>query len=143
MLLPDLKARKFRIYLESNGTLPQKLNRIINWLDIIAMDIKLPSSTGEKSFWNEHLGFLKVAKLKRVFIKIVITNKTKTEELDKAISLITTVGRNLPLVLQPVTPQKGIRAPDEKTLLEFKRKTRLSLAYVWIIPQLHKMWRID
>ena len=142
-ILSALKARSFRIYLESNGTLPQKLGEIIDWIDVIAMDIKLPSSTGMRSFWGRHRDFLKVAKRKRVFVKVVVTNKTKIEDVEKAVSIVTTVERGIPLVLQPVTPQNGIERPREETLLDLKTKIGLNLANVRIIPQLHKIWRVD
>ncbi len=142
-LLPDLKAKKFRIYLESNGTLPQKLHKIIHWTDVIAMDIKLPSSTGLRSFWGKHRDFLKAAKMKKVFVKVVVTNKTRTEDIDKAVSLVSAAGENLPLVLQPVTPQSGTKRPTGRTLRDFKERAGLNLADVKIIPQFHKIWGVD
>lgn len=142
-LLPDLKSRKFRIYLESNGTLPGELDKIIDWIDIIAMDIKLPSSTGLDGFWSEHLDFLKVATKKKVFIKVVITAKTIIEEIDKAVSIVTAVDRNISLVLQPVTPQRGIERPTEKILSGLKKRMTLSLTDVRIIDQLHKVWGVN
>lgn len=142
-LLPDLKSKKFRIYLESNGTLPGKLDKIIDWLDIIAMDIKLPSATGLEGFWSEHLDFLRIAKKKRVFVKIVITAKTVTREIDKAVSIIAAVDKTLPLVLQPVTPQKGAERPTEKTLSGFRERMALSLTDVRIIGQLHRVWGVN
>ncbi len=141
--LPFLKANKFMIYLESNGTLPENLRKVIEWIDVIAMDIKLPSSTGMKSFWREHKEFLKVAKIKRVFVKVVVTNKTKTEEVKKAASIVTTVERSIPLVLQPVTPQNGIESPQKEPLLDFKRRLALNFTNVRIIPQLHRIWGVD
>ena len=60
--LPELKKNNFSTYLETNGTLFGNLREVINFIDIIAMDIKLPSSTGKWDFWNEHAEFLKIAK---------------------------------------------------------------------------------
>ena len=62
-----LKKSKKRVYLDTNGTLPLALKAIIKDVDIIAMDLKLPSSTKQKSFWHEHKDFLKIAKAKDVF----------------------------------------------------------------------------
>ena len=50
-----------KIYLDTNGTLPDALAEIIKDIDIIAMDIKLPSSTQQQAFWAEHKEFLKIA----------------------------------------------------------------------------------
>jgi len=53
------KDRHFKLYLETNGTLPHELSMIIDLVDIVAMDFKLPSSTGGKAYWREHADFLR------------------------------------------------------------------------------------
>jgi len=60
-LLPELKKLKLKIYLETNGTLPQSYKIISKYVDVVAMDIKLPSSCGE-SFWKKHIEFLRISK---------------------------------------------------------------------------------
>src|SRR5262249_16392481 len=59
-LIPYFKKNKMHTYLDTNGTLPAELKKVIDGVDIIAMDIKLPSSTKEKPFWKEHEDFLKI-----------------------------------------------------------------------------------
>src|SRR5665213_720244 len=76
-----------KVYLDTNGTLPAVLAEIIKDIDIIAMDIKLPSSTKQKSFWKEHQEFLKIAQRREVFIKAVISLDTKSEDVLKAAKL--------------------------------------------------------
>ena len=50
-LIPLIKRK---IYLETNGVLPDHLAEIIDLIDIIAFDIKLPSATGLSPYWKEH-----------------------------------------------------------------------------------------
>ena len=57
-----------RNYLETNGTLPDELKEVIDYVDIVAMDLKLPSSTGLCGFWGEHRRFLELASRKEVFL---------------------------------------------------------------------------
>lgn len=52
-----LKQEGFRNYLETNGALPEALNEVIEHVDIVAMDFKLPSSTGAGDFWQAHRDF--------------------------------------------------------------------------------------
>src|SRR6185295_14199221 len=59
-LLPRLQARGLRTHLETNGTLAAALRRVIAAVDVVAMDIKLPSATGRET-WAEHREFLSVA----------------------------------------------------------------------------------
>jgi len=49
-LLSELKKLNLPIHLETNGIFYKELEDIINEVDVIAMDMKLPSSTQEKDF---------------------------------------------------------------------------------------------
>jgi len=50
-LLPRLKEAGMRTYLETNGIFHEALEELIKNVDIISMDLKLPSSTKCQSFW--------------------------------------------------------------------------------------------
>ena len=49
-LIPMINAP---VMLETNGTLPDRLERVIDLIDIISMDIKLPQMTGA-DHWADH-----------------------------------------------------------------------------------------
>jgi len=140
VLLPPLRDKGYKIHLDTNGTLPDKLKEIVDSVDVIAMDIKLPSSTKDKDFWEEHREFLKAAKSKEVFVKMVITDETREADIEKAISLVEAVDKNIPFILQPASAFgefKGI--PDSARLLDWQQKGEVRLKDVRIIPQLHKI----
>ncbi len=139
-LLPSLRKKLFKIYLETNGLLPEALEEVINLVDVVAMDIKLPSAMGTSNYWPAHKKFLKIAQRKQVFVKIVVTNNTKDEEIKKALNIIEKVNPAIPLVLQPVTPYGRIKTTvKEEKLLRFKRIAQSRLKTVKIIPQMHKL----
>ena len=71
-----LKLNK-KIYLETNGTLTDKLAKIIDFVDIIAMDIKLKSATGQENKFVENDKFLKIASEKETFLKVVFNGNIK------------------------------------------------------------------
>jgi 7-carboxy-7-deazaguanine synthase len=141
IFLPLLKKHGFRSYLETNGTLPNELEKIIGFTDIVAMDFKLPSSTGGREYWKEHLEFLKIASGKKVFVKAVVTSKTEAGDIEKAVSLIRQVNKNIPFIVQPATPVKKSDARlGENRLLEFldiALKNQIENSRV--IPQMHKV----
>lgn len=120
-----------KIYLETNGILCRELELVLPYIDIISMDIKLSSSTGQRSFWNEHREFLKISQKKEVFVKTVITDTTVIDDLRTAMEIIDS---DILLVLQPVEPL----SPSAEKLLEFKNIALQKLRRVEIIPQLHK-----
>lgn len=137
-LLIGLKEKipNTRFYLETNGILYQELASIINLIDIISMDIKLPSATGLDAFWDEHSQFLKIASDLETFVKIVISNKTPLIEMEKAISIIDEIDCKIPLIIQPLN---GQAAPSIQQLLEHQTLALNRLKTVRIIPQVHKL----
>ncbi|MEK7376227.1 MAG: 7-carboxy-7-deazaguanine synthase QueE, partial [Candidatus Margulisiibacteriota bacterium] len=140
-LLPKLKIKK---YLETNGTLPAHLMEIIDLIDVVAMDIKLPSATGCASYFKEHEKFLESALFKDVFVKAVFTKGTLPKEIDDMCALIERVESEIPLVLQPATPQRGSKIkPTPEQIMAFHAIAKKRLKNVRVIPQTHKMMDMD
>ncbi len=144
LFLPLLRMNLRKSYLETNGTLPNELAKVIDLVDIIAMDFKLPSSTGGEAFWDEHLEFLKIASKKSVFVKAIVTPHTTTMDIKKAVSLISSLGLHIPFILQPATPiRESDTEIDKQKLLEFMEiGIKNDLECIRVIPQVHKMMKI-
>jgi len=136
-VLPELKKKGFTTYLETNGTLKNKLLEIIDFLDIISMDIKLPSSTGDRAFWKPHYDFLKASDGKEIFVKSVITDKTTLADIKKAVSIIEKVNKAIFFILQPVTCNNRIQKINQAR--KFLSSAGSSLDNVRLIPQIHKI----
>lgn len=134
------KQENFKIYLETNGIFYKELKDLIEFIDIIAMDIKLPSSTGKRAFWKEHKNFLEVASRKEIFVKIVICLSTTKEDLSKAVELIVQGGNAIPLVLQPNTFELNRNLMGKIT--KFQQIASIALKDVRVIPQIHKLVNI-
>lgn len=135
--LPVMKKKGLVIYLETNGMLKNKLLEIIDFLDIISMDMKLPSSTGLRGYWKQHSDFLKAASRKKVFVKSVITNTTTESDIRKAVSVIKSVDRDIFFVLQPASVNGRIR--KIKSIRRFLEIADSGLNNVRLIPQIHKI----
>ncbi|MCM8792335.1 MAG: 7-carboxy-7-deazaguanine synthase QueE [Candidatus Omnitrophica bacterium] len=136
-LLPKLKIR---IYLETNGTLSKELNKVIDMIEIVSMDIKLPSSTGLKGLWNEHKKFLKSALKKEVFVKTVICSSTELRDLKEAVRLIKNFNKDIPFILQPNSFE--IKRELIKKLIDFQEYSINYLSSVRIIPQINKFLKL-
>ncbi|MBI1953936.1 MAG: 7-carboxy-7-deazaguanine synthase QueE [Candidatus Omnitrophica bacterium] len=140
--LPTLKALGQRVYLETNGTLPDALREVMPWVDTIAMDVKPPSATGGRPLWRSHEAFLRLGvEAKRdLFVKIVVTPETSTGELEGSFKLIAGVDSEIPVVLQPVTPCGAVSgAPEEFRMDEWRRLAGTLLRNVEVIPQVHRL----
>ena len=129
-----------KTYLDTNGTLPDALAETIKDIDIIAMDIKLPSSTQQRAFWSEHKEFLKIAARKEVFIKAVISLNTQKEDIIKAAKLVAAVDPDILFILQPnyLDMKKGII----ENCLGFQKSCAKILKDVRILPQVHKFMKL-
>lgn len=128
-------------YLETNGTMPEALAEVIDLIDIISMDFKLPSSTGLRPYWDEHFDFLKIAAKKNVFVKVVVTPLTTKEDIERSSEIVQQLKKDIPLILQPVTPTGSKEKPVEASrLLEFLDiGARNGILGMRVIPQVHKM----
>ncbi|HSA31857.1 MAG TPA: 7-carboxy-7-deazaguanine synthase QueE [Candidatus Omnitrophota bacterium] len=138
--LPSLKERKWPVYLETNGILAGPLKKVIDCVDVIAMDIKLPSSAGQGPFWKEHEEFLRAASAKEVFVKTVITPETSDDEFNRAVDLIARRSPEITLCLQP--EHSGLFKGALEKCRALQRMAALRLKDVRVIPQVHKLMLI-
>lgn len=135
--LPLIKQAGFKSYLETNATLPQALKETIDYIDIIALDFKLPSSTGLKDLWQEHEAFLRIALQREVFVKTVICNTTDLADLNKAVQLLSNFRQDIPFVLQPNSFEISRMLMNK--IQDFKEFSLGFLSDVRVIPQMHKL----
>ena len=140
-LAPALKKAGLAVHLETNGVLYRELAQVRRCCDVIAADIKLPSSTGQRAAWKAHASFLAAAP-EKTFVKTVVTSRTKMAELQKAVSLTAAVRPGMPFFIQPATARRGVRPPSEKFLREACCLAALKLSRVKLLAQQHPLWGI-
>jgi 7-carboxy-7-deazaguanine synthase len=138
--LPRLKEAGMTIYLETNGTLPVQLSQILNDTDIVSMDIKLPSSTGERAFWDEHAEFLRIAMAKPVFVKVVVSQNTTDEDVVKAAELVKRIAPNIPFILQP--NYFDMKEGSTAKCVDLQKKCASMLKDIRVLPQTHKFMKL-
>ncbi|MCL5773269.1 MAG: 7-carboxy-7-deazaguanine synthase QueE [Firmicutes bacterium] len=137
--LPFLKEDGIKIFLETNGTLAGSLRKVLPLIDIVSMDFKLPSATGEKDFSSPHKEFMEIAGNKEFYIKMTLTDDTVDEEIERALKIISNSGKSIQLFLQPATPAGNVLAPGIDKLRRWQEQSLQYLLDVRVIPQTHKM----
>lgn len=138
-LAPLLKGARQGIYLETNGTLVNELSEIIDCIDIVAMDFKLPSVSGLSPLWDTHRQFLTIAARKKTYVKIVVGETTTKDEIEQAVGIICEVSPDISMILQPLSDADGAGVIQPERALELQKLALKKLADVRIIPQTHKL----
>jgi len=137
--VPLVAGTRHGIYLETNGTLPDRLAGVLDLVDYIAADVKLPQTSGTGVLWDEHRGFLKLAREKKLFVKAVISGHTGEDEIDHLVDLVAQECPDAVLVLQPVTPGRGVPPVDPACALAFQWRALARIQDVRVIPQTHHL----
>lgn len=139
-------ARSFRsdprtartLLLETNGTLPEALEHVIPYIDIVSMDVKLPSATG-KDLFAEHGRFLKTAYIKQPYVKVVLHDRTPGQEFERAIRLVAEIDPAIPFYIQPASAYGTMnRQLSPQHCMSAYAQARKSLTNVRLMPQIHK-----
>jgi len=139
-----VEARRggLKTYLDTSGTLPDRLGLCAEAIDIFAFDIKLPSCGGVRMDWEETRRCLAFARGREGFVKIVAMEDSREDEVARAAALAKEAG--LPVILQPVTPvSEATPALSGARLARLRRAAEASGAETAVIPQLHRIagWR--
>lgn len=136
-LLPQV-APVLPVYLETSGTQPEALQALLPWIRIVAMDIKLPSTTKEPMRLEAHRQFYALSREKDHFVKLVFSDETPLAELDAVYDIVTDTAT--PIILQPMTQLDTGECTVSQAKV-FELETALSRRYpdVRVIPQTHRM----
>ncbi len=138
--IQELSCSEYPLYLETNSSLPWRAEKIKDVLAVAACDLKLPehhASNNYSKLLEQEKKTLEIFHTQGVetFAKIIVTPDTTPATLTPAVEAIKEVSKDIPLILQPVSP-RGLEAPR---LLELLEHASGLLETVRIIPQTHRI----
>ena len=142
------KNFKLKIMLETNGTLPEKID-LIEKLDIVSLDIKLPEhfdgDFDSSIFFNEIKSLnLLIKKSINVYCKVVILPSTKIKSFKEVVDKLSqniSNKSNLKIIIQPSSPLGEWKDINFK-LFKFSEVVGQYFE-VSTIPQIHKILDIE
>ncbi|MEO8606151.1 MAG: 7-carboxy-7-deazaguanine synthase QueE [bacterium] len=140
-LLADTRLPRPRL-LETNGMLPDPLRMVLPVVDVVSMDVKLPSNSGERAFWAQHASFLDLAGPK-AYVKVLIDAATSVAEVERAAALVGEQSPQAAVFLQPITSPQGRIDLDAAGLARFFAAARRRCENVRVLPQAHKTLAIQ
>jgi 7-carboxy-7-deazaguanine synthase len=137
--LPNRSARAAKVLLETAATLPNQLERILPWVDIVSADIKLPSNSGEPAAWTEHATCLRMSAGRDLYVKVLVDDGTDPTEVAAAVRLVRSIDRDICVFLQPITdPATARLCITPETLERLYRQAAGLGVEVRVVPQIHK-----
>lgn len=137
--LPMLKEIDIRVYLETNGTLPDAFSQIIDYVDYVALDFKLPSTTKTNPYWDEHFKFLALCAGKDCFVKVIVNPDTTMADFITAVKIIKKADYiNIPLIIQPQTEYVPLSKDFADKIDSFIEEGSSYINDIRLIPQTHK-----
>ena len=126
------------VLLETNGTHPDRLQAVLPFVQIVSMDVKLPSNSGESGRWAEHREFLILSRGKTVYVKVPVDENTREQEVREAALLVAEASPNSVFFLQPILSSQLQLQISPARLDQFYDIAIECLADVRIMPQMHR-----
>ncbi len=128
------------VYLETNATNIPELESIIDYVDFISADIKLPSCAAVEPMWEVHDKFFNTGKNKILFAKVVFDSNITEYEIIKTAKLVKKY--NIELILQPRMNGNEFCCTSEFMMNILDKFLKL-YSNVRLIPQMHKFLNIN
>jgi 7-carboxy-7-deazaguanine synthase len=139
LLLERLQDIESKVLLESSGFHPDELAEVIEYVDIVSVDLKLPSFTGKPFNADVHWRFLDKAREKTGYCKIIVMKNTTQDEIKEAGQFVAVTAPDLPLVLQPAFDESNPPTSQQVLyLMEMAAYLSDHVSDVRVLPQLHK-----
>ena len=142
-----------RVHLETAGAHPQALAAVLERVDHVSLDLKLPADLdapeplaeasepvpANAREWAEvRARTLELVRGRDACGKLIVAGGRAAEDFRALLDDVAALAPELPLVLQPVTPMNGVPAPTPALL---ERLVELALARqltVRVVPQIHR-----
>jgi 7-carboxy-7-deazaguanine synthase len=143
-VFPLIKRLGVKTFLETSGTQPHLLASILEFCDIVSMDIKLPSTTKSVGLWQQHAAFYETLRLRpetECYIKCVVNHETTTNELANVLDVVS--DKNTPIYLQPETDLRtGMLNITSQHVLLLQAYLAQQFVQVRVLPQTHKFLKM-
>ncbi len=120
------------LFLETNGTLPEKMASLLPYLSFVSLDYK----PGHEDTFEQSLELVRHS---NSYIKWVLCPDSSENELERMAAIVKRVVPRIPVFFQPVTPCRDVHETisPERILALTDLALRLGLS-VRVVPQTHK-----
>jgi 7-carboxy-7-deazaguanine synthase len=153
-----------RVHLETAGAHPKALARVIDAVDHVSLDLKLPADLDEPvelqsadlgahgseanafepsprtaAEWAEaRAECLALVRDRDACAKLIVAGGRRAEQFDPLLESLAEHAPRTPLFVQPATPQGAVAAPDNTLLTQVVERARKLELAARVVPQMHK-----
>jgi len=149
------------LHLETAGGHPATLERVLDAVDHVSLDLKLPDDldapvelrgdydeaalTGERAprderGWTEaRRRCLQLVADRAACAKVVVSADNRSRAYDPLFEDVLRLAPALPVYVQPVTPMHGVEPPPVDRLVDVAERARELGLTVRVVPQVHRM----
>lgn len=143
-VVAELGQERPAILLETAGVHPNQLARIVESIDIVSMDLKPPSATGERPYWDEQREFLRTATRARdVYVKLVVDEATTADDLKRCVEVVKEGAPGTEVYVQPMMGEDRRPRLSGESLDRIFLTLRAEGCAVRVVPQIHKLLNIQ
>ncbi len=146
-----------RIHLETGGAHPEALEQVLDSVDHVSLDLKLPADLdppveveggGERAprdalEWAAvRSRTLELVRGRDACGKLIVAGGRQALEFRALLDDVASIAPELPLFLQPVTPMNGVRAPGADLMSELVELALERSLTVRVVPQVHRLLEV-
>jgi organic radical activating enzyme len=153
-----LELRPRRVHLETAGAHPEELEHVVDAFDHVSLDLKLPADLDAPVALPESAAgappasadewravrrrMLALVRGRDACGKLIHAAGRGPADFAPLLDDVERCAPDLPLILQPVTPANGVRAPQAEELFALVEDIRARGLSVRVLPQVHRALRI-
>jgi len=142
-----------RLHLETAGAHPRALARVLDSVDHVSLDLKLPAdlaapvpladagepTPADAAQWRDvRRACLGLVRGRDACAKLIVAGGRAADDYAELLDDLQELAPDVPLVVQPVTPMAGIAAPESEILLEIAEGALERELEVRVVPQIHR-----
>ena len=147
-----------RVHLETAGAHPAELSSVIDAIDHVSLDLKLPldldpveeveeaeaapAPRDEAEWTAARRAALSLVAGRDACGKLILARGRTPADFAPLLADVLAVAPDLPLVVQPVTPMRGVAAPSTGELFALVEDVRARGLAVRALPQVHRALHI-
>jgi organic radical activating enzyme len=133
-----IRAAGLQTYLDTACCYPLAMASVAPFMGIVSADYKLPVTMREPVAFEDFAGCWQAITGSR-FIKIVLTDEVQPDDLAAHCRRLAALDSTADVILQPVTPRRGVKAPSPPELFALADAALAHFPRLRVIPQCHPL----